>query len=164
MARTNTRIGDIFSVKLSGNAKKFFQYISNDMSQLNSDVIRAFKKQYPANASPELTEIIKDEIDFYAHCDTKQGVKMKLWEKVGNLPYSEKVDILFKSTSDYGHKVGEVPIRASNNWYVWKINEEHINVGKLEGKYKNSFIGMIINPLGIIELLKGNKYPINYPD
>ncbi|CAN5467527.1 hypothetical protein BH09BAC6_BH09BAC6_07690 [soil metagenome] len=45
MTRVNTKTGDVFSVKLN-NSKKYFQYIANDSTQLNSDVIRGFRKIY----------------------------------------------------------------------------------------------------------------------
>jgi len=59
MIRTNTKLGDIFSVNVTENTKKYFQYIANDLTQLNSDVIRAFKKEYSINDKPELSEITK---------------------------------------------------------------------------------------------------------
>jgi hypothetical protein len=27
-----------------------------------------------------------------------------------------------------------------------------------------AYVGLVINPKGIVELLKGNKYPENYPE
>jgi hypothetical protein len=41
--RTVSTIGDVFSVPLGDGHKKYFQYVANDVTQLNSDVIRAFK-------------------------------------------------------------------------------------------------------------------------
>jgi hypothetical protein len=64
---------------------------------------------------------------------------------------------------DYGAKMRETPILISFDWYVWKINEPFINVGKLEGKDRDACIGLVINPYGLVELLNGNKYPITYP-
>ncbi|MGK9123891.1 hypothetical protein M1D52_07210 [Olivibacter sp. SA151] len=166
MARANTKIGDVFSVKIDDNKKKYFQYVVSDLTQLNSDVIRAFKKDYPINANPDLSEIVKGEVDFYAHCVTKLGLKMNLWEKVGNTDeVGNTTQILFRDTRDYGSKVGEEPIRVSQNWYVWRINDNGFTrVGKLEDENRRAYIGIVMNPLGIIELLKGNKYPVNYPD
>jgi len=165
MTRVSTKIGDVFSVKID-NKKKYFQYIANDGTQLNSDVIRAFKKSYTDHESPNLSEIIKGEVDFYAHCVTKLGVKMGLWEKVGNeQEIGSLSNILFKDTNDYVRKAGEEPIKKSDKWYVWKINDKDFKrIGKLEGEYKKAYVGFVINPNGIIELLKGNKYPDNYPD
>jgi len=68
MAGKSIKIGDVFSVKLDDKNKKFFQYIANDLTQLNSDVIRSFKQKYPIDDNPELARIVEDEVDFYAHC------------------------------------------------------------------------------------------------
>ena len=165
MARSSTKIGDIFSVKIDENSKKYFQVVAFDLSQLNSDVIRAFKKIYPLDNNSNLMEIINGEVEFYAHCVTKSGVKMNLWEKAGNIVDVGGLNhILFRDTNDYGYKENEDPIKISNNWHVWRINESFRDVGKLTGENRKAYIGLVINPLGIIELLKGNKYPISYPD
>lgn len=164
--RITTKIGDVFSAKINDNFKKYFQLIAFDLTQLNSDVIRAFKKEYPIDANPDLSEIINDEVDFCAHCVTKFGISMNLWEYVGRSnEIGEIRQILFRDTNDYGVKVNGKPIKLSQNWHIWHINDERFTkVGKLEAEHRKSFIGLVINPLGIIEMLKGNKYPINYPD
>ena len=41
--RIVTKIGDIFSVTLDNGNKRFFQYIANDLSCLNSSVIRVLR-------------------------------------------------------------------------------------------------------------------------
>ena len=43
MTRTITKVGDVFSVLIDTNTKKYFQYVGNDLMQLNSDVIKTFK-------------------------------------------------------------------------------------------------------------------------
>ena len=163
--RENTKIGDVFVVRVD-DEKRYFQYVASDLAQLNSDVIRAFKRAYPMDANPRLLDIVNSEVEFYEHCVTKLGLKMKCGEKVGNTTeLGDTKQILFICTNDYGTKAGEEPIRVSQNWYVWRINDDDFTrVGKLEGNNRTAYIGLVINPLGIIELLKGNKYPINYPD
>ncbi|HVW96031.1 MAG TPA: hypothetical protein VHA56_08690 [Mucilaginibacter sp.] len=159
----NTKIGDIFLVNL-GDYKKYFQYIADDLTQLNSNVIRAFKKKYTIDSTPDTIEIVKGEIDFYAHCIIKLGIKKSLWNKVGNESEISGLDeILFRDTNDYARRGDEEPIKISNNWYVWKINQPFIRVGKLDWEHKKSYLGLVINPKGILELLKGNEYPSNYP-
>lgn len=164
--RVITKKGDVFSAVINDKEKKYFQYIANDLTQLNSDVIRAFKAKHPVDKTPDISEILSDDVDFYAHCAVNLGVKMNLWTKIGKSDELGALDdILFRCTSDYGHKVGDVPKNTSSKWYVWKINDtDFTRIGKLEGTYKESFIGLVFNPLGIIELLKGNKYPVNYPE
>jgi len=166
MARTNTKIGDVFSVKLDDKSKKYFQLIAFDLYQLNSDVIRAFKKVYSIDTNPDLSEITKGEVDFYAHCVTKFGIKMGLWEKVGNIANVGQTDhIIFRGTSDLGHKCGEEPIKISEKWYVWKLGDlQTVRVGKLEGENRKAEIGLVINPLGIVHRIKTGKYLFeNYP-
>jgi hypothetical protein len=163
--RVYTKIGDVFSVKIDETGKKYFQLIAYDLTVLNSDVIRAFKKVYPINAKPDLSEIVTGKVDFYAHCVTKWGVKMNLWEKVGSTKEVGTLNhILFRNTNDYGCKVGEEPVRISENWYVWNINEKFRDVGKLTGEGRKAEIGVIVNPYDIVERVKTGKYNFSYPN
>ena len=166
MKRIVTKIGDVFSVKINETQEKYFQLISFDLLQLNSDVIRVFKKVYESNNEPLLNEIIDDEVINYAHCSTKHGIKLNLWDKVGNISEVGRLDnIIFRNTNDYGYKVGEEPIKISNNWHIWKINADNFTrVGKLTGENRNSYVGLVFNPFDIIDIIKGNEYLINYPD
>ncbi len=166
MARVYTKIGDVFSVKIDESSKKYFQLIAFDLTQLNSDVIRAFKKVYPINTNPDLSEIVNGEVEFYAHCVTKWGVKLGYWEKVGHIKeVGELNHILFRDTNDYGCKVGEEPIKVSHNWYVWRINDKDFtSVGKLTGENRKAEIGIVINPASIVHRIRTGKYDGFYPD
>ncbi len=165
MARVSTKIGDVFSVKIDDYSKKYFQLIAFDLTQLNSDVIRAFKTVYPIDANPSLSEIMNGEVEFYAHCVTKLGLKMNLWEKTGNSNVIGNTDqILFRDTSDYGKWIGEEPIRISEKWYVWNINGKFRDIGKLIGENQKAEIGVVINPHSIAHRIKTGKYDFFYPD
>jgi len=159
MARVNTAIGDVFMVKINDTSKKYFQYIINDLTQLNSDVIRVFKKVYPYDTNPVISEIVNDEIDFYAHCVTKWGVKFGYWEKVGNIHEVGQCDALFRSVGDSGNQT----VKISENWWVWKINEKQRWVGKLEGENRKSEIGSVIPPDSVFHRIKTGKYDFVYP-
>lgn len=164
--RVNTKIGDIFSVPINETEKRYMQLIAFDETQLNSDVIRAFKKIYPVNEKPNLEEIVNGGIFFYAHCVTKFGVKFNLWESVGNSQNVGNIqDILFRGSSDSGHRRGDEPIKISQNWYVWRINDaKFTHVGKLEGDYKKAELGVIVNPYDIVDRMKTGNYNFFYPD
>ena len=165
MARVYTKIGDVFSVKIDENTKKYFQLIAYDLTQLNSDVIRTFKHLYPINENPDLSEIVNDEVEFYAHCVNKWGVKMNLWEKVGNIDDVGSLNnILFRCTSDYGNYPGKKII--SNNWHIWHINDEDFtDVGKLDGENRKAEIGLVINPESIAYRMRTGEYDFKfYPD
>lgn len=164
MTRVYTKIGDVFSVELDYGSKKYFQLIAYDKTQLNSDVIRAFKTVYPCGFKPNLLDIVNDDIDFYAHCVTKFGVKMRLWEKIGNIvEVGDFSKILFRDTSDYGVAKDEEIIKLSHNWYIWHINEEFTDVGNLEGENRKAEIGVIINPYSIVNRIKTGFYDFIYP-
>lgn len=162
MARANTKIGDVFSVKIDDNTKKYIQYVTNDLTQLNSDVIKAFKKAYPINAMPDLSEIVKSEVDFYAHTVTKWGIKLGVWEKVGNVADIGKVEVLFRDTNDYGSKPEE-QVKGSDKWFVWKVNEKFKQVGKLEGEYLKAEIGVVIPAIHIVHRMRTGQYDFVYP-
>lgn len=165
MARTNTKIGDVFSVQIDKENKKYFQLIAFDLTQLNSDVIRVFTHTYANDETPTLKEIIKSDVDFYAHCVTKIGIKLGFWLNIGN--DSEPCDlcnILFRDTNDAGSRPGE-QVKISSGWYVWKIGDLNFTrVGKLEGENKKAEIGLVITPDSIVHRIKTGKYDFEYPD
>ena len=156
---TNTKIGDVFSVKINDHYKKYFQYIITDLTQLNSDVIRAFKEEYPIDSKPDLKGVVKGEVEFYAHCATKWGIKLDFWAKEGNVSdVGETGNILFRDSSDYGKKIA-----MSDNWWLWKINEDQRFVGKLYGENRNAEIGIVISPDSIVCRMKTGEYDFVYP-
>ena len=162
--RIVTKIGDVFSVQIGDRTNKYFQLIAYDRTQLNSDVIRAFKAPYPSNTNVDFAEVVNGEVEFYAHCVTRFGVKMGLWEKVGKFEEIGRLDqILFRDTNDYGHKQGEEPVRVSNSWYVWHVNEGFRDVGELTGENRKAEIGVVVNPYDIVERMKTGKYSFFYP-
>ena len=165
MKRIRTSIGNVFSVKISENEKKYFQLIAFDLTQLNSDVIRAFKKVYGINDQPPLTEIVNGEVEFYAHCVTLFGAKLQLWEKVGSIPeVGDTKHIIFRGTSEAARKIGDPFLEVSNKWYVWHIGDDDFkSVGKLRGKNREAEIGMVMTPYDIVDRIKTGKYNFYYP-
>lgn len=157
--RAVTRVGDIFAVILDGK-KKYLQLIALDSRQLNSDVIRAFKKEYSIDEPLDLDEVVRGEVEFYAHCITKWGAKLGYWSKAGKSDdVGETTHIMFRGTPDYGRRQGEQPIRISNNWYVWHIGDDHFtDVGKLVGENRNAEIGLVINPESIVHRMRTGEY------
>jgi hypothetical protein len=164
-ASPKTKIGDIFSVTLDSNSKKFFQYVANDLIQLNSDVIRVFKKTYSIAANPDTSEIVKDEVDFYAHCVLKWGVKLGMWKKVGSIAEIGNLEVLFRDTNDYGRKIDELPTKISDKWYVWRIGDTNFTrVGKLQGVNKKAEIGIVVAPQNIAHRMQTGDYLFSYPE
>lgn len=159
MARVKTRIGDVFSVKLDSGTKRYFQFVANDVTQLNSDVIRAFRKAYPVDASPDLTVVVGGEVEFYAHTMVNLGIRMGCWEKVGRAAEVGEVDVLFRNSDDSGDPHAKI----SHKWYVWRINQPFVYVGKLEGERKKAEIGIVLNPRDIVDRMQTGQYRFPYP-
>jgi hypothetical protein len=158
MSGVRVNIGDIFCAPLESE-KKYFQYIVRDHSQLNSHVIRVFKKSYSTNEKPDLDKIVEGNIDFYAHVFLRAGFTLRLWEKVGNAREVGKWDVLFRRTDDILYP----KIKISEKWYVWKINEPHVWAGKLEGENQNAEIGMVMSPINILHRMRTGKYKSHFP-
>ena len=165
MARIITKIGDVFSAQIDAETKKYFQYISNDLIQLNSDVIRVFKRKYLIEEEPKLSEVVQDEVDFYAHCVTNWGIKLGFWEKYGNYSDVGNIEhILFRDTNDYGAKLGDEPLKVSDKWYIWNINDKNFTrVGKLEEDNRKAEIGVVIAPDSIVYRMLHGEYDFVYP-
>jgi hypothetical protein len=162
MVRVVTKIGEVFAVRLDDDSCKYFQYVANDLTQLNSDVIRAFKATQPILQKPDFPEILRGEVDFYAHCAVNLGVKLNLWEKVGRVADVGRVDVLFRGTRDYGWRPGE-EVRVSHNWYIWRVNEPRRDVGELLGAHREAEIGLVMSPYDIVERMRTGEYGGVYP-
>ena len=161
--RVVTKIGDVFSVKISDTEKKYIQLIAFDLTELNSDVIRSFKEIYSIDSKPELLKIIKGDVEFYTHCVTKAGVKLGFWEKVGNIKEVGNIDnVIFRSSGDYGIYPRQKII--SEDWYVWKINEDSISIGKLTGDYRKAEIGGVNPPDLVVHRMKTGELGFSYPN
>ena len=132
-----TKIGDIFEVKISESEKKYMQYIASDLTCLNSDVVRGFSKIYDVDCNPTLEEIVSDKVDFYAHCDSRHGIKMELWTLYGNIQDVGDIrDVIFRGTNDYGDVI-------SYKWYIWHINGDFIDVDNDDPRLKKSNNGPV---------------------
>jgi hypothetical protein len=158
--RVITKIGDVFAVQINETIKKYFQLIAFDLTQLNSDGIRAFRPKYQLGDEPDLSTIVKGDVEFYAHCVTSLGVKLGLWQKVGKSNDTGVLDnILFTDTNDYARALGEESVTVSNRWYVWRIGDDDFKrVGKLQGENRKAEIGMVINPASVVHRMKTGEY------
>ncbi|MCW3122410.1 MAG: hypothetical protein JWQ38_1902 [Flavipsychrobacter sp.] len=155
----NTKIGDIFSIKIDSHSKKYIQYIISDATQLNSDVIRVFRTKYPIESIPDLKEVAKGEVEFCVHCVTKLGITLGYWQTEGNVnDVGGTEGILFRDSSDYGKK-----ITFSDNWWLWTINQDQRFVGKLFGENRKAEIGIVVSPDSIVHRIKTGEYDFAYP-
>jgi hypothetical protein len=125
--------------------------------------VRVFTRAYPVSDLADLKSIVNDEVAFYAHVVISWGIRMGLWEKLGNISGTGDLCVLFRNTNDYGCKSGEKPVEISNNWHVWRIGEPFRHVGKLEGENEKAEIGIVVSPPDIVKRMQTGKYSFVYP-
>jgi hypothetical protein len=157
--RIVTKIGDIFEVPLDGKTKKYFQYVAIDGTQLNSSVIRAFKKEFPLEAQVTPDQITNLEVEFFAHTVLRVGIVQNLWRKVGKSSNIGNLDAVFRGTND----ILDQQIRVSENWYIWKINMRMQEVGKLVGDHQKADIGLVFPAKHIVERMRTVRFSFKYP-
>ena len=153
--RIVTRKGDIFCVEIDNKFKAYFQYITTDMTQLNSTVIRVFKKHYPMDYVPDFDEIVRDDIHFYAHTVLRPGLNEGAWYKVGtNKEVGDVDNIMFSLFRDvnFAHK------KKSYSWYIWRINQKTEFIGEMKKEYKSYDRGWIYSYLNIVEKIRTGKF------
>lgn len=153
-------VGDVFEVRMDALTKRLFQYVATDASQLNSHVVRVYKKPYGLNELPDLRAVINGGVDFHAHVLLGIGIKQKLWQKVGHEQPLGAVDVLFRDTNDYGNP----EIKVSRNWYVWTVNAPFEKVGEFRPKYEAAEVGVVVPPDSLIYRMRNGKYDFVYPE
>lgn len=146
--RIVTKIGDVFCVEFGDGTKGYFQYIANDLTMMNSSVIRAFKTHYPINAKIKIEDIVKDNVDFYAHTILRPGIAENAWYKVGkssDLGLEDFAKVYFGYTIPTDYINNEViDVDPLTNWVIWKYQIDFINIGKLPPEYHNIEFGSIL--------------------
>lgn len=163
MKRFRINTGSVFAATLGNGKKKFFQFVCLDITQLNSEVIRVFETEYSAEEVPDLESIVNGKVEFYAHVMIRYGAKLGLWEKVGNASAPDRVPVWFRGTPDYGRKLGEPPVQVSGKWWVWKVGEPRIFVGRITGEHRLAEIGLVVTPCEVLARMETGAYTFEYP-
>lgn len=106
-----------------------------------------------------MEDIVKDEVEFYAHTVLRPGILDKAWYKVGNcVEVGNYSHVWFRTSRDYGDKV-----EISERWDVWRINEPPIYLGKLPEAFQRAELGGVIPYVDIINRLTFGSYVYKYP-
>lgn len=152
-------VGNVFEVKLKNNLKCYFQFIGLDLTQLNSEVIRVFKKRYKNDEIVSVEEVAKDEVEFYAHVEIRYGLQLGLWERIGTVKLENNIVYpSFRGSDDVGDNIAR-----SERWYIWQMNKEFKYIGELEGENQKIDIGSVMIPLSIVYRMETGKYNFVYP-
>lgn len=156
-------LGNIFSFETAYGKKRYFQYICNDISCMNTQVIRVFKTVYSAKDNPPVEKIVADEIDFYAHTIVRVGIIDNVWHKVETsndlgLDKLNKITFVLFFTAD--ELTGLPSIQTDRPlWKIWKSNERiHwcSDINEMSPKYLE--IGSILPIHQIVNRLNDGFY------
>lgn len=165
--RIVTKIGDVFCAELGDGYKGYFQYVAIDKTMLGGRVIRVFKKRYKVDEQPTVEEILKDEVQFYAHTLLKPGIQLNHWYKVGKseeIGIEEVKKVLFGLTNDTKEDwLGrDIDVDPRKNWQVWHLNEDEKKIGRLSNKYRDIVeYGAVLSFINILDRMKYGYYKFN---
>lgn len=157
--RSTTRTGDIFRVTLADGSARYLQYLGDDSTQLNSEVVRVFKRSFAPDEPADLVEIVNGTVDFHVHTSIKAGMKLGCWLKVGNAPTIGDTPIRFRISEHCGNPA----VRFSDKWYVWAVNEELRAVGALDDPLRLLELGPIYPPYAVLARIQTGDYGFFYP-
>ena len=116
---------------------------------------------------PVIEDIVADEILFYAHAVLRVGIEDNVWYKVGkskNLGLDGLSKILWGTLFPWTEifENGFMRIKEVDpleNWTIWYVNNECIDVGRLPEKYYDIIeYGSVLPYSSIIERLKYGYY------
>ena len=133
------KIGNVFCVEIDGSYKCYFQYVCNDRSMLNSDVIRVFKTRYPMDYEPVVKDIVRDEVAFHAHTIIRAGIFHEAWYKVGPSAIisdaHEKVLWGITKSVDMDKDGNVMDVDPMRHWSIWHIDNEKYEIGEIPNDY-----------------------------
>ena len=138
--RVYVKRGDVYCIEMKGEYKLFFHYLGNDRSCMGGAVIRVFSKRYDMDYVPDIKEIIKGDVMFYAHAFISDGIDAGVWYKVGHSKDFdlEKLSHIWFANVRPEIYVNEVVPRRTiwvepvKHWKIWKYNDIWIETNRLE--------------------------------
>ena len=154
--RIVNRVGSIYCVTLEDGSRYYLQYIGNDWTQLNSRVVRVFRKKYSKDEIIDLEAVVRGEVWFYAHTLLCPAIRDGFWEKVGSSKFvgdTKNIKFRLYSEGNTNH------LTVSHKWYVWTIGEDFVNIGDLTEEYKSYDLGWLYSPWYVYEKIKTGEYP-----
>ena len=160
--RIVTKIGNVFSMKLSDGTKGHFQFVAIDTTNLSSSVIRVFKKRYALNETPSIDEIVHGEVAFYAQAILRIGILDGVWEKIGKSDFidSERTAKIVFGTD----RIEEVSILKQvlpnlKRWRLWHVSQNSKQCDSLSDAIIDQLeIGKIFQYSSIITRLERGYY------
>lgn len=144
---------------MNASSVRHFQYVIDDLTQLNSQVVRVFGDTFDDSEKFDADKVLSGVNDFHAHVFLRLGLKQRFWRKVGHATVPDEVDVIFRDTNDYGNP----KIHTSKNWHIWRANGPFKIIGELTPCYDKAEIGVVVPPGSLIHRLHTGSYDFVYP-
>ncbi len=143
--------GDIFEIPQNNQKKAFFQFLFKDEFYMSGHLIRAFNLKIDYDKTIDLNELVKSEIKFHTYTRVLQGLRDKLWVKIGNIYLPNDFHAPFlRRTPDVGK-----PISVSKNWIILLPGTDYEKfVGELDDETRKIDIARIFPPFAIVKWLE----------
>lgn len=155
--------GDIFEVNANDCKYKYFQYIGNDDSQLDADVIAFFDFRNDSSGQREgidFDHLARARVHAYAHCVIRNGIKLSLWKKIGHAHVYAQPFPFFRVSRDYG----DTPlVEISRRWNIWRMNEERQERTELSTAEQGYDLGMVVTHLDVVDMARLGHYEFFHP-
>jgi hypothetical protein len=152
------KVGDIFEIKSEGDCLIYLQFLGSDPEQLQSDVVRVFKQISCCGPVP-VPDLASLEVHFHAHVLLKIGIRNRVWRSIGRAPVVGNKDVLFRISGDYGNPA----VKISQDWWVWRFGSDMEHVGRLQGKWRDAEIGIVVTPEDVRERAVTGLYSFFHP-
>ena len=153
--------GDVFEVPLNNNRKGYFQFLFKDDFHLAGHLIRAFDLIVENTINPELIDIISSNVKFHSNTRVLQGLRDKLWNKIGNveLPADfEKPYLKYTTDNCMG-------IEVSENWTIVQAGTDFRKfIGKLDNVTRKLDDSGVFPPFAIVQWLETGWHGFKKPE
>lgn len=150
--------GKLFSVN-TPNGLRFFQYLGDDSSQLNSNLIAVFNGTFQAMEDASPAAIKASGVAFYAHVLLKLGLKLDVWKPHLEAEVISYGDVWFRGSPDYGNPA----IKETSTWWLWRANQKRITIHGRSDDLVNSHVGVVVTPSAIVDRMESGVYAFFYP-
>jgi len=163
--RIVTKVGDIFKTVSVGKKHRYLQLVAIDRANLNSDVIVVFSAAMDRKVN--IDEVAQGPIEFYTHTSVSQGVRLGLWERVGNASvYINLENLHFKYHRGKEHVDALKRVAAKMNaphleppfdmpyWDAWSLpDEQYHSISGLAGEKLDAQDGAILPARAVMSRL-----------
>lgn len=162
-----SRKGEIYATE-SLTVPRYFQLVDYDATQLTSDVIAVFNSSEELDfntknkKSESVDELMRGDIEFFAHTTVTAGVRRGLWRRVASGEPVDYANALFKDVSYPENGPPETESYEADSydeWVVWHVNGPRKKIGSKIGDYPTAELGHIFPPEDIIYRIDHGRYP-----